>query len=49
MRGMERMIIGARGERRGHGHCAEMPADLGELNIRLLAQTADALYPLRSI
>jgi hypothetical protein len=49
MRAVESTIIGAFDEHGGHDHWLETPADLVELNVRLLAKTAKALDGMRPI
>jgi hypothetical protein len=49
MRAVESTIIGAFGEHGGHDHWSGTPADLVELNVRLLAKTAKAFDGMRPI
>jgi hypothetical protein len=49
MRAVESTIIGAFDEHGRHDHWSETPADLVELNVRLLAKTAKAFDGMRPI
>ena len=49
MRAVEITIIGALDEHGGPDHLSEAPADLVELNVRLLAKTAEAFDGIRPI
>jgi hypothetical protein len=49
MRAVESTIIGALDEHGGHDHWSETPADLVELNVRLLAKTAETFDGMRPI
>jgi hypothetical protein len=49
MRAVESRIIGALDEHGRHDHWSEAPADLVELNVRLLAKTAKAFDGMRPI
>ena len=48
MRAVESTLIGAPDEHGRHDHCSETPADVVELNVRLLAKTAKAFDAMRA-